>query len=63
MEIFLKLIDPANVFLNNMSIGVPMRLGFGPEQLLARNPCLIYAHASGWSSGILLSHQEFLRRL
>jgi len=48
MEIFLKLIDSADVFLNNMSIGAPMRLGIGPEPLLARNPRLVYAHASGW---------------
>jgi len=48
MEIFLKLIDSADVFLNNMSIGAPIRLGIGPEVLLARNPRLIYAQASGW---------------
>lgn len=48
MEVFLKLIDSADVFLNNMSIGAPIRLGIGPEELLARNPRLIYAHASGW---------------
>jgi crotonobetainyl-CoA:carnitine CoA-transferase CaiB-like acyl-CoA transferase len=48
MDIFLKLIDSADVFLNNMSIGAPLRLGIGPEELLARNPRLIYAHASGW---------------
>lgn len=48
MEIFLKLIDTADVFLNNMSIGAPERMGIGPEVLLARNPRLIYAHASGW---------------
>ncbi len=48
MEIFLKLIDNADVFLNNMSIGAPSRLGIGPEALLARNPRLIYAQASGW---------------
>lgn len=48
MAIFLKLIDSADVFLNNMSIGAPLRLGIGPENLLARNPRLIYAHASGW---------------
>jgi len=48
MEIFLKLIDKADVFLNNMSIGAPIRLGIGPDALLARNPRLIYAHASGW---------------
>lgn len=48
MEIFLKLIDSADVFLNNMSIGAPLRLGIGPDELLTRNPRLIYAQASGW---------------
>jgi len=48
MEIFLKLIDTADVFVNNMSIGAPVRMGIGPDDLLARNPRLIYAHASGW---------------
>jgi crotonobetainyl-CoA:carnitine CoA-transferase CaiB-like acyl-CoA transferase len=48
MEIFLKLIERADVFLNNMSIGAPISMGIGPDVLLARNPRLIYAHASGW---------------
>ena len=48
MEVFLKLIDTADVFLNNMSIEAPIKLGIGPEKLLARNPRLIYAQASGW---------------
>lgn len=48
IEIFLKLIDTADVFLTNMSIQAPTRMGIGPEVLLARNPRLIYAHASGW---------------
>ncbi len=48
LEIFLKLIDGADVFLNNMSIDAPKKLGIGPDVLLARNPRLIYAHASGW---------------
>lgn len=47
-EIILKLIDEADVFLNNMSINAPARIGLGPEELLKRNPRLIYAHASGW---------------
>ncbi len=47
-EIFLKLIDSADVFLNNMSIEAPIDLGIGPEDLLKRNPRLIYAQASGW---------------
>lgn len=48
LEVFLKLIDKADVFLNNMSIDAPIRLGIGPDALLARNPRLIYAQASGW---------------
>ena len=48
MDVFLKLIDRADVFLNNMSITAPAKMGIGPEELLARNPRLIYAHASGW---------------
>jgi crotonobetainyl-CoA:carnitine CoA-transferase CaiB-like acyl-CoA transferase len=48
LEVFLKLIDRADVFLTNMSIEAPLRIGIGPEVLLKRNPRLIYAHASGW---------------
>jgi crotonobetainyl-CoA:carnitine CoA-transferase CaiB-like acyl-CoA transferase len=47
-EVFLKLIDTADVFLNNMSIEAPIDLGIGPDDLLARNPRLIYAQSSGW---------------
>ena len=48
LEIFYKLIEQADVFVNNLSIGAPMRMGIGPDELLARNPRLIYAQASGW---------------
>ena len=48
MDVFFKLIDSADVFLNNMSIGAPIRMGIGPDVLLERNPRLIYAQASGW---------------
>ena len=47
-EVFLKLIDTADVFLNNLSIAAPVRMGIGSDVLLARNPRLIYAQASGW---------------
>ncbi len=47
-EIFLKLIDQCDVFLTNMSIDAPLKLGIGPDALLSRNPRLIYAQASGW---------------
>ena len=48
IEVFLKLIDQADVFVNNLSIGAPHRMGIDPDTLLARNPGLIYAQASGW---------------
>ncbi|MBA7715131.1 Cinnamoyl-CoA:phenyllactate CoA-transferase [subsurface metagenome] len=48
MKIFLKLIDRTDIFLTNMSLEAPQRMGIGPEALMARNPRLIYAHASGW---------------
>ncbi|HSW39727.1 MAG TPA: CoA transferase [Acidobacteriota bacterium] len=47
-EIFMKLIETADVFLTNMSIDAPAKIGLGPDDLLKRNPRLIYAHASGW---------------
>jgi CoA:oxalate CoA-transferase len=47
-EIFFKLIDSADVFLNNMSIEAPVKLGIGPDEVLSRNPRIIYAQASGW---------------
>ena len=47
-DIMLRLIDEADVFLNNMSIEAPARIGLGPDELMKRNPRLIYAHASGW---------------
>jgi crotonobetainyl-CoA:carnitine CoA-transferase CaiB-like acyl-CoA transferase len=47
-EIFLKLIDKADVFTTNMSIDAPIKIGIGPQDLLKRNPRLIYGHSSGW---------------
>ena len=48
MEIFLKLIDTTDVFLSNLSIEAPTKMGISPDVLLARNPRLVYAQASGW---------------
>jgi crotonobetainyl-CoA:carnitine CoA-transferase CaiB-like acyl-CoA transferase len=47
-EVFFKLIDNADVFITNMSIDAPIKIGIGPADLLKRNPRLIYAHSSGW---------------
>jgi crotonobetainyl-CoA:carnitine CoA-transferase CaiB-like acyl-CoA transferase len=47
-KIFFKLIKQADIFLTNMSIDAPKRMGIDYEALSAINPRLIYAHASGW---------------
>ncbi len=47
-EIFLKMIAEADVFINNMSINAPLKLGIGPDDLMKINPRLIYAQGSGW---------------
>jgi len=46
--IFFELIKQADVFVTNMSIEAPKRMGIDYETLSAINPRLIYAHASGW---------------
>jgi crotonobetainyl-CoA:carnitine CoA-transferase CaiB-like acyl-CoA transferase len=43
-----KLIDGADVFITNMRDGAQRRMGIEPAQLLARNPRLVYARASGY---------------
>jgi crotonobetainyl-CoA:carnitine CoA-transferase CaiB-like acyl-CoA transferase len=48
MEVFLKLIDRADVFVTNLSIEAPIRMEIGPDVLMKRNSRLIYAQASGW---------------
>lgn len=47
-EIFFRLINTTDVFLNNMSIEAPIKMGIGPDALMKKNPRLIYAQASGW---------------
>lgn len=49
-ETLLKLIEGADVFVQNMRQGVMDRLGLGYEDMKARNPALIYASASGYGS-------------
>ncbi|MBA7572909.1 Cinnamoyl-CoA:phenyllactate CoA-transferase [subsurface metagenome] len=46
--ILLELIKRADVFLTNMSIAAPKRMGIDYETLSSINPRLIYTHASGW---------------
>jgi crotonobetainyl-CoA:carnitine CoA-transferase CaiB-like acyl-CoA transferase len=45
---FLQLVDTADVLVENMRPSVKGRLGIGPEELLERNPRLVYASLSGF---------------
>jgi crotonobetainyl-CoA:carnitine CoA-transferase CaiB-like acyl-CoA transferase len=41
-EALLRLADSADVFLQSLRPGTAVRLGFGPDELRARNPTLVY---------------------
>lgn len=43
-----RLATSADVLLEGFRPGVMERLGLGPDELLARNPALVYARATGW---------------
>ena len=47
-EIVYKLVEKADVFVQNFRMGVAERRGLDYETLSKRNPQLIYAHGSGW---------------
>lgn len=47
-EVALRLIDRADVVIENFRPGVMDRLGLGYDVLAARNPRLIYCASSGW---------------
>lgn len=47
-ELFERLVEDADVLVENYSVGTMERLGLGYEHLAERNPELIYAHGSGY---------------
>lgn len=49
-EVALRLIDHADVVVENFRPGVMERLGLGYETLAERNPRLIYCASSGWGT-------------
>jgi alpha-methylacyl-CoA racemase len=52
----LELCDQADVLIEGLRPGVTERLGLGPDELLRRNPRIVYARMTGWGqSGPLAS--------
>src|SRR5690606_9961814 len=47
----LDLSESADVLIEGFRPGVMERLGLGPQQVLERNPRLIYARMTGWGQG------------
>ena len=50
-EILFKLVERADVFVENFAPGTIERLGFGYDELIARNPRLVYAQVKGYGRG------------
>lgn len=48
VEAVRRLVDQADVLVEGLRPGVTERLGLGPDELLARNPRLVYARMTGW---------------
>jgi alpha-methylacyl-CoA racemase len=52
----LDLVASADVLLEGLRPGTTERLGLGPEECLARNPCLVYGRMTGWGQDGPLAH-------
>lgn len=48
VETCLKLLDKADALIEGYRPGVLEKLGLGPEQVLGRNPKLVYGRMTGW---------------
>ena len=57
IEIATRLCAMADVVLEGFRPGVMERLGFGPDQLLAANPALVFARMTGWGQHGPLAHK------
>ena len=47
-EALLKLVETADVFVHNMRLGAAERLGLDYQAVAGRNPCIVYAAATGF---------------
>jgi alpha-methylacyl-CoA racemase len=48
VELVLKLVETADVLVEGFRPGVAERMGLGPEEVLARNPRVVYGRMTGW---------------
>ncbi len=46
-ELLLRLVEGADVFLHNSSVGALERLGLGYDDVRTRNPSIVYGHGTG----------------
>jgi len=56
-ELLLKLVDTAQVFIENFRPGTLEKMGLGPQVLLARNPKLVVLRVSGWGQDGPFKHK------
>ena len=57
VETVLRLAETADVFLEAFRPGVVERLGVGPDDVLARNPRIVYGRLTGWGQNGPLAQQ------
>jgi alpha-methylacyl-CoA racemase len=56
LELLLALVERADGLIESYRPGVAERLGFGPDECLARNAALVYGRLSGWGQDGPLAH-------
>lgn len=56
-ELIRRLAGEADIAFEGFRPGVAERLGLGPEELLARNPQLVYGRMTGWGQTGPLAHE------
>ncbi|MCU1373974.1 MAG: hypothetical protein JWO68_1260 [Actinomycetia bacterium] len=56
VEVVKALVESADAFVEAFRPGVCERLGIGPDDLLARNPKLVYGRLTGWGQEGPMSH-------